>query len=370
MNEATTEESKKFEQNPANPTPEDENFVWHYRGYKMRAPEFNTAMVHYYRAEIQRSNTWRTRLDATTNWAVVAAGAALSFSLSSPNNHYGVIILDTLLITLFLWIEARRYRYYELWSHRARLLETDFFAAMLVPPFAPHPEWAEAMAESLLQPEFPISMWEAIGRRLRRNYLWIFLILAGAWALKGLIHPTPALSWQDFVSRSAIGPIPGSWMIAVGVLHMTALIIIAVATRNLHQASGEILPKFNDESILQRIFREGNSAGTRTSMSIQKLRRRKQLVAQIITDQPDAIAALVMNEMKRGVTSMAGKGMYTGKSHSILIIAITVTEVAQLKSLVQTADPNAFMIVTPAQEVVGRGFQSPPIETKSAQPVG
>jgi len=143
--------------------------VWTFRGYQMRPAEFNTAMVHFYRGEVQRSNTWRTRLDNTTNWAVIAAGAALSFALSDPSHHYGVIILDTLLVTLFLWIEARRYRYYELWSHRVRLMETDFFAAMLVPPFAPHPEWAESLAESLLNPEFPISMWEAFGRRFRRN---------------------------------------------------------------------------------------------------------------------------------------------------------------------------------------------------------
>src|SRR5512137_2288806 len=135
----------------AAPPPEP---VWHYRGYNLRASEFTTAMVHYYRAEIQRSNAWRTRLDATTNWAVIAAGAAISFALSGPANHYGVIILDTLLITLFVWIEARRYRYYELWSYRARLLETDFFAAMLVPPFEPSPEWGESLAQSLLQPEF------------------------------------------------------------------------------------------------------------------------------------------------------------------------------------------------------------------------
>jgi len=348
---------------------EDENFVWHYRGYKMRPAEFNTAMVHYYRAEIQRSNTWRTRLDATTNWAVVTAGAALSFALSSPNNHYGVIILDTLLITVFLWIEARRYRYYELWSYRARLLETDFFAAMLVPPFAPHPEWAEAMAESLLQPEFPISMWEAIGRRLRRNYLWIFFILAGAWALKGFIHPTMALSWQEFISRSTIGPIPGTWMIACGASYMGALLVIAVVTRNLHQASGEVLPKFNDESPLQRILHEGTGAHERTASSLHRLRRRQQLVAQIITDRPAEIAALVIREMKRGVTAMDGKGMYTGKTHSVLIVALTVTEAAQLKALVQQADPNAFMIVTPAQEVLGRGFQSNQLQTKAAQPV-
>jgi uncharacterized membrane protein len=147
--------------------------VWTFRGYELRPSEFTTAMVHFYRGEVQRSNTWRMRLDNTTNWAVFAAGAAITFSLSDPSHHYGVIILNTLLVTLFLWIEARRYRYYELWSYRVRLMETDFFAAMLVPPFGPHADWAEGLAESLLTPEFPISMWEAFGRRFQRNYVWI-----------------------------------------------------------------------------------------------------------------------------------------------------------------------------------------------------
>ena len=110
-------------QSPNTPT-SGSDAVWTFRGYQMRPSEFNTAMVHYYRAEITRTNVWRQRLDTTTNWAVVATGAAISFSLSSPNNHYGVLILNTLLVTLFLWMEARRYRYYELWSHRARLMET------------------------------------------------------------------------------------------------------------------------------------------------------------------------------------------------------------------------------------------------------
>ena len=70
--------------------------VWTFRGYQMRPAEFNTAMVHFYRGEIQRANTWRNRLDNTTNWAVLAAGAAISL-LCPSHNHYGVIILDTFL---------------------------------------------------------------------------------------------------------------------------------------------------------------------------------------------------------------------------------------------------------------------------------
>ena len=59
--------------------------VWTFRGYAMRPAEFNTAMVHFYRAEIQRATTWRNRLDTTTNWAILCASAAITFVLSEPS---------------------------------------------------------------------------------------------------------------------------------------------------------------------------------------------------------------------------------------------------------------------------------------------
>jgi len=51
-----------------------------------------------YRAEIQRANTWRNRLDTTTNWAILCASAAITFALSEPSRHHGVI-----LFTLDYW---------------------------------------------------------------------------------------------------------------------------------------------------------------------------------------------------------------------------------------------------------------------------
>jgi uncharacterized membrane protein len=335
--------------------------VWTFRGYQLRPAEFNTAMVHFYRGEVQRSNTWRLRLDNTTNWAVVAAGAAISFALSDPSHHFGVIILDTLLITLFLWIEARRYRYYELWSYRVRLMETDFFAAMLVPPFAPHPEWAEGLAETLLNPEFPISMWEAFGRRFRRNYMWIFLILGVAWALKGFLHPTPATSWAEFIGRSALGPIPGGIMLALGLLYNGTLFLIGFLTAGLTQASGEVLPKFGEFPLLSRLWQtmetpEATPATSRARGAARSKRHRQQLLALIIAAQPQAIAARVLKEMQRGVTALHGQGMYTHQERDVLMVAATITEIAHLKALVHAEDPNAFVIVTPATEVLGRGF--------------
>lgn len=357
MSDAKTPGSAQAER----PGPEP---VWKFRGYEMRPAEFNTAMVHYYRAEIQRSNTWRMRLDSTTNWAVIATGAAISFAFAGPQNHFGVIILNTLLVTLFLWIEARRYRYYELWSYRARLMETDFFAAMLVPPFAPHPEWAENLAESLLQPQYPISMWEAFGRRFRRNYLWIYVILAAALLLKIYIHPTPAESWAEYAARAALGPVSGEVVLAIGVIFNGLLFLVGLVTRGLHQATGEVLPKFGaDEraSFFAGLWpgdgkKPADGARAKAASWLHS-RRRQQLLALVITSQPQVVADLVLKEMKRGVTALHGKGMYSQQEREVLMIALTVTETPRLKALVRQVDPNAFVIVSPAQEVLGRGFQ-------------
>src|SRR5919201_3778373 len=95
--------------------------VWTFRGYQLRPSEFNSAIVHFYRGEIQRANTWRNRLDTTTNWAIITAGAAISFSLSDAGHHHGVLLINIALVLIFLTIEARRYRYYELVSYRVRL---------------------------------------------------------------------------------------------------------------------------------------------------------------------------------------------------------------------------------------------------------
>src|SRR4030067_2343692 len=87
---------------------QDPEPVWTFRGYQLKPSEFTTAMVHFFRAEISRANVWRVRLDTTTNWAVVTTGAVISFSFSEPTGNHSVIILSTLLITLFLFIDGRR----------------------------------------------------------------------------------------------------------------------------------------------------------------------------------------------------------------------------------------------------------------------
>jgi uncharacterized membrane protein len=344
--------STKSKKNPRQEEPEEP--VWTSRGYRLQTGEFVTAMVHLFRAEIQRANVWRQRLDTTTNWAVVSTGAVLSIAFSQPNIHHGIIILNTLLVMWFLFIEARRYRYYELWSYRVRLMETDFFAAMLVPPFHPSPEWAESLAENLLTPSFPISLWEAFGRRLRRNYFWIFLILYASWVSKIWLFPTPAVTLNEFISRSTVGPISGEIMITLGLIYYSFLALVAIATVTMMHASGEVLPRFGDENATAAPSAQGKPKGLRAWTTLR--RHRRQFLAMVITGKPEPVSNRILSDLGRGVTALQGKGMYTGSDRTVLMCALTVTEVHNLKTAVAKEDPQAFVIVSPAQEILGRGF--------------
>jgi uncharacterized membrane protein len=201
--------------------------------------EFNTAMVHLYRGEVGRANTWRMRLDGTTNWAVLTTGATLSFAFSSDKNTHVMILINSLLIMFFMYIEARRYRFYDLWRSRVRLMETEFFAEMLTPASQEAVDnWRQILAEDLLHPRFSVTMWEALGRRLRRIYIWIFVVLATSWLVKIVIHPQTTGSLSELIERARIGPIPPWVVLLVGVIFNTFLAILAVTTAP-RQAAGE-----------------------------------------------------------------------------------------------------------------------------------
>jgi uncharacterized membrane protein len=204
--------------------------------------EFVTVMAHFYRGEISRANIWRQRLDTTFNWGVLTTGTTLSFAFGTASSPHYVILLNSLLVAVFLFIEARRYRYYELWSSRIRVIETDYLAPMLsksVRESTPHEAWREHLAEDLLRPRFTVGLWEAVGRRLRRNYLWIFLLLAAAWNVKILMHPDPAGTLTEFLNRAAIGKLDGPIVIAIGFIYNGLLLTIAFTTIHIGRVSSE-----------------------------------------------------------------------------------------------------------------------------------
>ena len=181
------------------------------------------AIAHLYRGEVYRSTIWRQRLDTTTNWAVVTLGIALSIVFASPQASPLPLVLVGVLIVFFLMLEARRYRFFNVWRARCRWLETHFYAPMLVEGDL-HLEdgWQKQLADDYLHPRYHVSLWIAIGRRIRRNYLWILLLQSTAYLGKLIVHPSPLTTATEIFHRADVGPVPGEIMLALGAAYILA----------------------------------------------------------------------------------------------------------------------------------------------------
>jgi len=189
------------------------------------------AIAHLYRGEIYRSTIWRTRLDNTTNWSIVTLGIALSSTFSSREASALPLILIGMLLAVFLGLEARRYRYFNVWRARARFMETHWYAQILNGKRGiDDASWRAILAEDYLHPRHHISFLRAAGRRIRRTYIWIIGIQTSAYLGKIAIHPEVANHFSELLDRAAIGPIPGWVVLSCGVIYNLCWILIAVTT--------------------------------------------------------------------------------------------------------------------------------------------
>jgi uncharacterized membrane protein len=200
--------------------------------------EITTAMVHYYRAELSRMTSWRDRLDRTSNWAITVVAALLSVSLSTPSAHHGVLIFAMLLITLLLYVEARRYRFYDVYRMRVRQFERHYFAPVFaaVPAGDGAEPWLTVLSQDLRHPRFRIILMTAITRRLRRNYIWMYAILLLAWVLKITspklqeegVSADAARPLETIVANASLGPLNGWIVIPAVALLFIALIAVSL----------------------------------------------------------------------------------------------------------------------------------------------
>ena len=80
-------------------------------------------------------------------------------------------------------------------------------------------------------------------------------------------------------------------------------------------------------------------------------------VALIISDKYEEIAVAIDSQLDRGVTLLQGQGFYKRSDKYVLLSAVKRKQLAQLKELVMTIDPNAFIILQDAHQVLGDGFK-------------
>ncbi|GAV12409.1 hypothetical protein PBN151_2342 [Paenibacillus sp. NAIST15-1] len=80
-------------------------------------------------------------------------------------------------------------------------------------------------------------------------------------------------------------------------------------------------------------------------------------VAFIISDEADKITDTILHDLDRGLTKLQGEGGYTGEGRTVLMVVVGQSEVYKLKAIVRSVDPQAFVIISDTNEVLGEGFK-------------
>lgn len=205
--------------------------------------DFLSLMGHAYRGEMSRTTSWRTRIDRTTNWAVVLTATLLTWAFSAESRPHYILLIGIVMVTVFLGIEARRYRVYDIWRSRVRIIEENVFANALEPDGVEQSNWRELLSGDFREPTMKTPVVEAISRRLRRVYVALISVLVVAWFVRLTVFATTSVG---FVGTATVGQVPGqSVLVTVGVYYVTILIL--TFWPGGRQAKGELQSKPESE---------------------------------------------------------------------------------------------------------------------------
>jgi len=187
---------------------------------------FHAAMIHLYRGEMQRMTVWRSRLDTTSNWAILLTTGMTTFALGTPGIPHYILLLGLALIGICILIESRRFLHLLHSKWRLYVLEANYFGGLLTPgAAAKDPEWRRHLAADLAEPRMPCTLMYAVRLRLRRNYILLVYFISAVWLAKLFIHPRSPASLAEFQARLAVGGLLPSWLVGA-----TAAAFVLVCT--------------------------------------------------------------------------------------------------------------------------------------------
>ena len=130
----------------------------------------------------------------------------------------------------------------------------------------------------------------------------------------------------------------GKLMLAVD---LTMLLAVSAVFRSLESAMYGIIALYITTAVMDQV--------------LYGLDRSK--VAYIVTANPRPMAAEIDRQLDRGVTYLHGEGSFSGQDKLVLMCAFKQRQIVPLKALVHALDPEAFLIVCDAHEVLGQGFR-------------
>lgn len=211
-----------------------------------RFPAANlTVLAHLYRGELARSNVWRQKMDMTTHWAVITTTALVSIAFTNRDAQHLILPFCSMLLFLLLVVESRRYRFFDVWRTRVRMLEVHLMVpALYNDKNLIEGDWREVLCNDLLMPTYKMGNWESIGRRLARTYIYLFVIVYLAWLFKVYDRSldTPDASFFDAFGLGQ--QLHHPWIVFGAVTGLNTIpFLIMFFTRHSREASGEIRRK-------------------------------------------------------------------------------------------------------------------------------
>jgi uncharacterized membrane protein len=200
------------------------------------------ALIHLYRAEVGRMTAYRQRLDTTTNWGITSSALVTTFALGNNQISHAAFLFLMFINFFFLVVEARRFRVYEAARFRVLLLEHYFYPEVLGEPVPPR--WVDSLLDSLKTPfSYPsVGILGAMGWRLRRNYVWVYLIVLMTWIAKLNLEQGPLDPGQplvDLIYRASIGSLPGPLVVAAVFLFYVLITAVAVLAERTYPMGDE-----------------------------------------------------------------------------------------------------------------------------------
>ncbi|NGM71471.1 DUF2270 domain-containing protein [Natronolimnobius sp. AArcel1] len=180
--------------------------------------------AHLYRGEMERTVEWRARLDTTTNWAVTVMSAIVAYAFSGEVSH-AVILAGVVMGTVFLFIEARRFRDYDIWRSRVRVLQENLFANALDPSAGIEQDaWRADLSEDYRDPDPKLSYRAAFSHRLRRVYLPLMSAVLIGW----VFHIWAFNPDEPFLESAGLPGVSGIVVVAAVALYFIALLVLAI----------------------------------------------------------------------------------------------------------------------------------------------
>lgn len=178
---------------------------------------------------------WRERFDTTTHWAIIATTGIITFGWTNPGSGHFLFLISNVVLYLLLSIEARRYRFYDAYRARVRILEAHFiFPVVTQSPKHLEGDWRRSLGADMLIPSFKIGYMEALSRRFNRNYIWLFGVTLITWTGQTFLN-----GFGTFDSNALTVPAPPIGFVVFIAAFYIYLTVVAIRGFRCRRASGE-----------------------------------------------------------------------------------------------------------------------------------